>query len=287
MGWRLVVFTLYSLTLAARAWPADQAVPSSPSNPTLAFFEEHATDSLDGLLTRLRPSPLDAATRAQVLASLPRHGELRPSRREAAKIAAAERMLECSARKGAISVKVIDVDCAFAGLYQRTVILVSRQQLAILDTDEFVALAAHEVGHDRTGRLLDLTFDAEKTVRIGLHVALARLKRPGCAAVFQDFLLPDGRTAQSELDRRRIGPRELLESLVFADGSSAAACHNGPTFLFTTPGSPLIRVCPGFSRLGPSDSAIFIIHESLHALGLGENPPTSREVTNRVQRRCR
>jgi hypothetical protein len=34
-----------------------------------------------------------------------RHGELRPSRREAAKIAEAERMLECRARKGVISVK--------------------------------------------------------------------------------------------------------------------------------------------------------------------------------------
>jgi hypothetical protein len=148
------------------------------------------------------------------------------------------------------------------------------------------SVSAADDAENLTGRVLHLTFDQQKTLRLGLHVALARLKQPGCAAVFQDFLLRDGRTAQSELDRRRISPGELLERLVFADGSRAAACHNGPTFLFTTPGSPLIRVCPRFSRLGPSDSAIFIIHESLHALGLGENPPTSREISIRVERRC-
>jgi hypothetical protein len=137
-----------------------------------------------------------------------------------------------------------------------------------------------------TGRALHLTFDQQKILRLGIHVALARLKQPACAAIFQDFMLSDGRTAQSELDRRRITPEELLGRLVFADGRQAATCRNGRAYMITTPGSPLIRVCPSFSRLGPSDLAVIIIHESLHALGLGENPPTSREVTTRVAQRC-
>jgi len=29
-----------------------------------------------------------------------------------------------------------------------------------------------------------------------------------------------------------------------------------------------------------------IIHETLHSLGLGENPPTSDEITRRVFSRC-
>jgi hypothetical protein len=33
-------------------------------------------------------------------------------------------------------------------------------------------------------------------------------------------------------------------------------------------------------------AATIVIHESLHALGLGENPPSSRDITNRVERRC-
>jgi hypothetical protein len=144
------------------------------------------------------------------------------------------------------------------------------------------------VDRDETliGRLLNLTFEDQIAVRMGLHSALARLKRPGCAAVFQEFVLPDGRTAQGELDHRQIGPEKLLESLVFSDGNRASACHNGRSLLITTPGSPLIRVCPGFARLRPGPSAVLIIHESLHALGLGENPPSSREITNRVERRC-
>lgn len=31
---------------------------------------------------------------------------------------------------------------------------------------------------------------------------------------------------------------------------------------------------------------IVIIHEMLHSLGLGENPPTSDEITKRVVQRC-
>jgi hypothetical protein len=30
-----------------------------------------------------------------------------------------------------------------------------------------------------------------------------------------------------------------------------------------------------------------VIHEILHTLGLGENPPTSVEITQRVEARCR
>ena len=145
--------------------------------------------------------------------------------------------------------------------------------------------AAHDA-ENVAGRVLHLTLEQKKALRMGLHVALARLKRPRCAAIFQTFLLADGSTAQSELDRRQISPGELLGGLIFADGNQAAVCHNGRALLITTPGSPLIRLCPEFSRLSPSDSAVLIIHESLHALGLGENPPTSREITQRVEGRC-
>jgi hypothetical protein len=36
----------------------------------------------------------------------------------------------------------------------------------------------------------------------------------------------------------------------------------------------------------PGLSASLIIHESLHTLGLGENPPSSSEITQHVERRC-
>ena len=33
-------------------------------------------------------------------------------------------------------------------------------------------------------------------------------------------------------------------------------------------------------------TATFLIHETLHTLGLGENPPSSEEITLRVESRC-
>ena len=36
----------------------------------------------------------------------------------------------------------------------------------------------------------------------------------------------------------------------------------------------------------PSDAEDLIIHELLHSLGLGENPPTSSQISSQVMRRC-
>jgi hypothetical protein len=132
----------------------------------------------------------------------------------------------------------------------------------------------------------NLMFADRQSVHRAVHLAIARLARPSCAAIFEEFLLPDGRTVQSELDRRAIGPREFVQSLLFVDGSRATACQNGRSVLITTPGSLLIRVCPGFAQLSSRRLASLVIHEALHALGLGEDPPSSRDITNRVERRC-
>jgi hypothetical protein len=31
---------------------------------------------------------------------------------------------------------------------------------------------------------------------------------------------------------------------------------------------------------------VYVIHEMLHTLGLGENPPSSQEITQAVVKRC-
>ena len=149
MGQRLAVLSTCAVAMAASASPvAAQAVRSPAAKTALEAFNSQTPETIDAYLARLRPAAIDATSRAQVLASLPKTGELRPSRGELNKIAAAERILDYSARKEAITVKVIDLDYAFTGLYYRTVLLVSRQQLAILNPDEFAAFAAHELGHD-------------------------------------------------------------------------------------------------------------------------------------------
>ena len=148
MGQRLAALTLCVLTVAARTWSADQEVRSAPAKAALAFFMERASEGIDTVLARLRPEPLDPASRARLLASLPKEFDLQPSPAESAKIAEAERMLEYSARGGAISIKVMDLHYAYGALYFRSAILMSRPMFAILDGEEFVAIAAHEVGHD-------------------------------------------------------------------------------------------------------------------------------------------
>jgi len=39
-------------------------------------------------------------------------------------------------------------------------------------------------------------------------------------------------------------------------------------------------------RNDPAYAEMILIHELLHTLGLGENPPTSLEITARVTERC-
>jgi hypothetical protein len=142
---------------------------------------------------------------------------------------------------------------------------------------------------DRKALLWNLSRFTAGTVRRALDLALSRLASPGCPRVYSDFELGGGGTPQDELDRLRMDPAEFLETLAFVDGSREPVCLMGLAALTTTPGSRVISVCPLFPRLqvnNPGLSASLIIHESLHALGLGENPPRSREITGAVERRC-
>jgi hypothetical protein len=149
--------------------------------------------------------------------------------------------------------------------------------------------SAADVGATRRAFLLHLKPMDQGTVRRALDLALAMLESPGCSQVYSDFELPEGGTLQDELDKRGIRPEELLETLVFTDGSREPVCGMGTAALTTKPNTGLIFVCPLFSPLQirePQRSATLVIHESLHALGLRENPPSSNEITRRVGRRC-
>ena len=58
----------------------------------------------------------------------------------------------------------------------------------------------------------------------------------------------------------------------------------------TDPGSRVVYICgPQFAlvdRDNPSQTEAFLIHEELHSLGLGENPPSPKEITARVLAMC-
>jgi len=148
MGQRLAAFALFIVGMATPAWPTDQTVSSNGATSVLAFFEEHSSTTIEEFLTRMRPPPPDVGARADVIADLPKEGELGPTQDETAKLDAAESILRYHNRHGVIVFKVIDVGHAFVGLHARAVLLASRDALALVSAEEFSAIVAHEIAHD-------------------------------------------------------------------------------------------------------------------------------------------
>ena len=46
------------------------------------------------------------------------------------------------------------------------------------------------------------------------------------------------------------------------------------------------QVFEPYVRQNPTGAEILLIHEFLHTLGLGENPPSTSQITDRVAARC-
>ena len=78
--------------------------------------------------------------------------------------------------------------------------------------------------------------------------------------------------------------------LNFYDGYGLPRCADRGTLASTSPGSRIVYICsPQFREKQlrtPGLAAAIIIHEELHSLGLGENPPSSQAITARVIARC-
>jgi hypothetical protein len=121
--------------------------------------------------------------------------------------------------------------------------------------------------------------------------ALRRLQSSGCQQVLSDFTNAEGVALRAVLDDRRTTVAEFAGGLHFVDGSDTPQCRRRDELAaFTAPGSHVIFVCAdGFMSAfhGRQKAAeILMIHEMLHAIGLGERPPSSTEITAQVTRRC-
>ena len=121
--------------------------------------------------------------------------------------------------------------------------------------------------------------------------AMRRLETPGCQQLLGEFADPSGVALRERLDRTNLTALEFMATLHFLDGSDMAQCRSRTDLAaFTAPGNRVIFVCgtqfaASFADK-PKAAEILIIHEVLHAVGLGENPPSSAEITARVTRRC-
>lgn len=111
-----------------------------------------------------------------------------------------------------------------------------------------------------------------------------------CARLFSELRDVDGQPLGARLRRLQSTPTDYLHLVYFHDGEVNPACNRHGTLAFTQVGSRVVYVCGrDFARASkkePQQAAATLIHEMLHSLGLGENPPTPREITYRVLKLC-
>ena len=116
------------------------------------------------------------------------------------------------------------------------------------------------------------------------------LAEPTCQEVLTDFSDASARTLKEVLAGSEVSARAYLRWVVFTDGRGMKGCNGRAALAVTEPGSRVVFICPtAFMDMASGDpdyAAAALIHEMLHTLGLGENPPRSRDITDRVRARC-
>jgi hypothetical protein len=127
-------------------------------------------------------------------------------------------------------------------------------------------------------------------VQRAIEGAIHRLEKARCQAVLTDFTEASGRTLREALEVRGQGAQDRLRQLLFYDRRDRGRCGALSPLAATAPGSRVVFVCGQEFRQAAERSPLraeaIILHEFLHSLGLGENPPSSVEITNAVLARC-
>ena len=109
-----------------------------------------------------------------------------------------------------------------------------------------------------------------------------------CQSVLTEFHDQKGRPLADRLTVLGTDLQTYLRRILFVEGSSYDSCRGATAF--TEPGSRVVYICESsFRKTFRSDkmrAAATVLHEALHSLGLGENPPTSAQITRRVLALC-
>ena len=131
---------------------------------------------------------------------------------------------------------------------------------------------------------------AARALRTALDRAWTSLQDPDCKRVLAAFSDRTDQSLETRLAALGVGVQEQLTRLVFIDNTREQRCVTG-VLAFTEPGTYVVRLCvEEFKRAWQQDqrrTIAALIHEMLHSLGLGENPPTSNEITSTVLSMCR
>ena len=158
--------------------------------------------------------------------------------------------------------------------------------LALLGRTRETGAAEAEVAGATVARAAYLPAIVVKAVQ----EATARLASPACQEIFSDFRDANGNTLQQNLDSLGVTGARYLDWILLYEGRGKLACERPNVVAVTVPGSRSIFLCtPQFSAVAqrqPGLAAALVIHEELHSLGLGENPPGSGAITAQVVARC-
>ena len=116
------------------------------------------------------------------------------------------------------------------------------------------------------------------------------LARPKCQTLFVEFKDERNLPLTAKLRELATGPEGYLRMVLFLDGAQSATCRRHGVLAFTARGSRVVYLCGrDFERAWRRDVAevqATVIHELLHSLGLGENPPSPLAITHRIQQLC-
>ena len=116
------------------------------------------------------------------------------------------------------------------------------------------------------------------------------LEAAKCQELLSEFTDLRGRPLKERLAELGVTLAAYLRIVVFEDGERHRPCEPPGVLAFTSPNSRIVQVCGrAFARAWkrePEEGRAAIIHEVLHSLGLGENPPAPRDITYRVKQLC-
>jgi hypothetical protein len=154
-----------------------------------------------------------------------------------------------------------------------------------------VALAAPAAALDPDLRRVRVRSGEDATaVLAALQGARRKLQDAGCQRLLEDFRDAGGRSLRENLAPFEMDPADYLTLLVFADGGEqqqGALCRARGVAAVTVPKGRVVYVCgSAFREMSLPHREHALIHEMLHSLGLGENPPSAREINAAVWRRC-
>jgi hypothetical protein len=125
--------------------------------------------------------------------------------------------------------------------------------------------------------------------RQALDEARELLAKPRCMSVLDEYADREGRTLSDRLEILGVDVETYITMVEFIDDTRDRSCVEG-VLGFARPGRPVVHLCiDEFKRMWQRDPRYVVaalIHELLHTLGLGENPPSTQDITRRVVQLC-